>query len=58
MKASPGREERSSMQGATTVEAPDWRDEVFAPLKAAEIRQVGYIFALVFILFGVLVDQI
>jgi hypothetical protein len=22
---------------------PDWRDEMFAALKAAEIRQVGYV---------------
>jgi sulfopyruvate decarboxylase alpha subunit len=25
------------------VETPDWRDEIFAVLKAAEIRQVGYV---------------
>ena len=25
------------------VETPDWRDEIFAALKAAEIRQVGYV---------------
>jgi len=28
---------------ATPAEAPDWRDEIFAALKAAEIRQVGYV---------------
>jgi sulfopyruvate decarboxylase TPP-binding subunit len=28
---------------ATASEAPDWRDEIFAALKAAEIRQVGYV---------------
>ena len=25
------------------AETPDWRDEIFAALKAAEIRQVGYV---------------
>src|SRR5207244_7566780 len=25
------------------MDEPDWRDEVFAALKAAEIRQVGYV---------------
>jgi sulfopyruvate decarboxylase alpha subunit len=25
------------------LESPDWRDEIFAALKAAEIRQVGYV---------------
>ena len=28
---------------ARTVEPPDWRDEIFAALKRAEIRQVGYV---------------
>ena len=23
--------------------APDWRDDIFAALKAAEIRQIGYV---------------
>ena len=31
------------MGEATPAEAPDWRDEIFAALKAAEIRQVGYV---------------
>src|SRR5262249_31578462 len=26
-----------------TANMPDWRDEIFAALKAAEIRQVGYV---------------
>ena len=25
------------------VQAPDWRDQIFAALKAADIRQVGYV---------------
>src|SRR6516164_691624 len=31
------------MQAVTAGQAPDWRDEIFAVLKAAEIRQVGYV---------------
>ena len=31
------------MRAPTAVEAPDWRDEIFAALKAAEVRQVGYV---------------
>ncbi len=31
------------MSGPATAETPDWRDEIFAALKAAEIRQVGYV---------------
>ena len=31
------------MGEATPAEAPDWRDEIFAALKAAKIRQVGYV---------------
>src|SRR5580693_5677601 len=43
MKSGPGRREGSSMRAPTAVEAPDWRDEIFAALKAAKIRQVGYV---------------
>jgi len=28
---------------SSSIEALDWRDEIFAALKAAEIRQVGYV---------------
>ena len=31
------------MRAPTAVEAPDWRDEIFAALKAAKIRQVGFV---------------
>ena len=31
------------MQAVTAGQAPDWRDEIFAALKAAEVRQVGYV---------------
>ena len=31
------------MRAAAAGEAPDWRDEIFAALKVAEIRQVGYV---------------
>ena len=31
------------MNGSAAVEPADWRDEVFAALKRAEIRQVGYV---------------
>jgi len=31
------------MDEPIAAELPDWRDEVFAALKAAEIRQVGYV---------------
>jgi sulfopyruvate decarboxylase alpha subunit len=31
------------MQAVTPGQAPDWRDEIFAVLKAAEIHQVGYV---------------
>ena len=31
------------MSGSAAVEPADWRDEVFAALKRAEIRQVGYV---------------
>ena len=31
------------MSGPTPAETDDWRDEIFAALKAAEIRQVGYV---------------
>jgi len=31
------------MQALAAAEIPDWRDEIFAALKAAEIRQVGYV---------------
>ncbi len=31
------------MSEPAAVETPDWRDEIFAALKAAEIRQVGYV---------------
>ena len=31
------------MGAPTASEAPDWRDEIFAALKAVEIRQVGYV---------------
>jgi hypothetical protein len=32
----------SSLSEPTSVAMVDWRDEIFAVLKAAEIRQVGY----------------
>ena len=31
------------MTEIATAERPDWRDEVFGALKAAEIRQIGYV---------------
>ncbi|HMD65237.1 MAG TPA: thiamine pyrophosphate-binding protein [Stellaceae bacterium] len=31
------------MGDSSSIEALDWRDEIFAALKAAEIRQVGYV---------------
>jgi sulfopyruvate decarboxylase alpha subunit len=31
------------MGDATTAEMPDWREAIFAALKAADIRQVGYV---------------
>ena len=31
------------MRAAAAGEAPDWRDEIFAAMKAAEIRQIGYV---------------
>jgi sulfopyruvate decarboxylase alpha subunit len=31
------------LNGSATSAMPDWRDEIFAALKAAEIRQVGYV---------------
>ena len=31
------------MGEATPAEVSDWRDEIFAALKVAEIRQVGYV---------------
>ena len=31
------------MSGSAAVEPADWRDEIFAALKRAEIRQVGYV---------------
>ncbi len=31
------------MSVSETVEPPDWREDVFAALKRAEIRQVGYV---------------
>ena len=31
------------MSGTAAADAPDWRDEIFATLKTAEIRQVGYV---------------
>ena len=31
------------MSGRAPPTPPDWRDEIFAALKAAEIRQVGYV---------------
>ncbi len=31
------------MNGSAAVEPADWRDEIFAALKRAEIRQVGYV---------------
>ena len=31
------------MTEIAATERPDWRDEIFAALKAAEIRQVGYL---------------
>ena len=31
------------MSGSAVVEPADWRDEIFAALKRAEIRQVGYV---------------
>jgi sulfopyruvate decarboxylase alpha subunit len=31
------------MRAPTAVEAPDWRDEIFAALKASKIRPVGYV---------------
>src|SRR5947209_11813643 len=31
------------MSEPTSAAAPDWRDEIFAALKAAGIRQVGYV---------------
>ena len=37
------RPERSSMREPTAAEMPDWRDEIFAVLKAAQIQQVGYV---------------
>jgi sulfopyruvate decarboxylase alpha subunit len=35
--------ERRLVNEQRKVETPDWRDEIFAALKAAEIRQVGYV---------------
>ena len=43
MKAGPERREGSSMRAPTAVEATHWRDEIFAALKAAKIRQVGFV---------------
>src|SRR6516225_7877238 len=43
MKASPERGEASSMRAPAAAEMPDWRDEIFAALKAAEIGQIGYV---------------
>jgi sulfopyruvate decarboxylase alpha subunit len=31
------------LNGSAAVEPADWRDEIFAALKRAEIRQVGYV---------------
>ena len=31
------------MSEAVKADVPDWRDDIFAALKAAEIRQVGYV---------------
>jgi len=31
------------LSGSAAVEPADWRDEIFAALKRAEIRQVGYV---------------
>src|SRR5690349_18461669 len=36
-------QERVSMPEVESAETPDWRDAIFAVLKAAEIRQVGYV---------------
>jgi len=38
-----GGKKRSSMGEPSEAEMSDWRDGVFAALKAAEIRQVGYV---------------
>src|SRR5438445_2817600 len=43
MKVSRERGVGSSMRAPAAVETPDWRDEIFAALKAANIRQVGYV---------------
>src|ERR1700732_3073231 len=37
------RRKGSSLSEPTTAAMGDWRDEIFAALKAAEIRQVGYV---------------
>ena len=31
------------MRAPAAAEMPDWRDEIFAALKAAEIGQIGYV---------------
>jgi sulfopyruvate decarboxylase alpha subunit len=37
------RRKGSSLSEPTTAATPDWRDEIFAALKAAGTRQVGYV---------------
>jgi sulfopyruvate decarboxylase alpha subunit len=37
------RREGSGMREPAATESLDWRDEIFAVMKAAEIRQVGYV---------------
>src|SRR5437868_6115573 len=36
-------QERTKMRQPTVAATADWRDEIFVALKAAEIRQVGYV---------------
>jgi sulfopyruvate decarboxylase alpha subunit len=31
------------LSGAAAAETPDWRDEIFVALKAAQVQQVGYV---------------
>src|SRR5271157_3555037 len=37
------RRGRPSLSEPTRAEMPDWRDQIFTALKAAKIRQVGYV---------------
>src|SRR5436190_373749 len=36
-------QERTKMRQPTVAATADWRDEIFVALRAAEIRQVGYV---------------